>query len=202
MLNPRNDDKPVIKEFNLQWLSKVRLFNGYIVYPWLKNKQIPARWPAVANIRVRTYMHDHNLYDISEDQDIKILPLVNSIRKGTEIESCEVRQFNLLKTRILERVSSIARDLVTKGLLNTERGTPQKIPEFKNIWQNRHSHWGPKEPVSKSPPKPNSVDIYDMNSLPPESRQAFRTPTAKMLSKAQQPSSSTKVRILIAIGSI
>jgi hypothetical protein len=138
-------------------------------------------------------MHNHNLYD-PEDPDIKVLPLINSIRKGTEIETCEGgKQFNLLKVRILERVSFIARDLWEKGLLQKEGSTPQKIPEFKSFWQNRHSYWGPKDSPSKSSQKPKNVDVYDINSLPPERTPAYRNPTARMLSKDQQPASSTKV---------
>jgi len=77
-------------------------------------------------------------------------------------------------------------------LLKMESGAPQKIPEFKNIWQNRHSYWGPKDSPSKSSPKPRNVDIYDMNSLTSENNSTFRTPTAPMLSKAHQQSSSMK----------
>jgi hypothetical protein len=137
-------------------------------------------------------MHDHNVYN-SDDPDIKILPLHTSLRKGTEIETCDAKQFNLFQQRILERISILARDISAKGLISTENGTPQKIALFKDVWANHHGHYCPKENGSKSSPKSKNLDIYDIDSLPPTKGPSFKTPTTKMLSKGHQASPSTKV---------
>jgi hypothetical protein len=134
-------------------------------------------------------MHEHNVYT-PEAEDMKIIPLMNSLRKGTEIETGEAKEFNLFMPRILERISVLTRDLCRKGLITEVSGTPEKIPEFKDAWKNRHSYWGPKE--SKSSPKPKSFDIYDMESLLDRSP-SFKTPTAKMFAKGQQPPPSAQV---------
>jgi hypothetical protein len=137
-------------------------------------------------------MHDKNIYK-SDAPDIKILPLTTSLKKGTEIEECEAKEWKVLETRTKERITHLARDMSEKGLIKTEDGTPQKIPLFKDLWVNRHSQYGPKEKVTKPTQKTKRPDVFSTDYLPPDKGPNFRIPTAKVVSKGLQPSSTTTV---------
>jgi hypothetical protein len=145
-----------------------------------------------ADVRVRTYMHEHNIYK-PEAPDVKIIPLIKSLKKGTDIEEFEGKQWNILKARTLDRMAVLAGDMLKKGLLKIVDGTPQKIEWFRDVWVNRHSHYGPKENATKPVAAINSRDIYSIDNLPPDQGSSFRNPTAKLMSTARQPSSTTAV---------
>jgi hypothetical protein len=138
-------------------------------------------------------MHDKNMYN-TDVQDMKILPLTNSLRAGTEIEQGEGKDWKILEARTKERISSLAIEMEGKHLLKNENGTLQKLPFFRDLWMNRHSNYGPKDKVSRPAPRTKELDVVDIDSLPPDKSPTVRIPTAKMLSKGPQTSSTTKVR--------
>lgn len=139
-------------------------------------------------------MHDKNMYH-NDVQDMKILPLTNSLRAGTEIEQCEGKDWKILEARTKERISSLAIEMEGKHLLKNENGTLQKLPFFRDLWMNRHSNYGPKDKVSRPAQRTKELDVVDIDSLPPDKSPTVRIPTAKMLSKGPQTSSTTKVRL-------
>jgi hypothetical protein len=138
-------------------------------------------------------MHEHNIYK-PEAPDVKIIPLIKSLKKGTDIEEFEGKQWNILKERTLDRMAILAGDMLKKGLLRIVDGTPQKIEWFRDVWVNRHSQYGPKENATKPVATINSRDIYSIDNLPPDQgASSFRNSTAKLMSTARQPSSTTTV---------
>lgn len=160
----------------------------------LTGHQVGARWPTAADIRVKTFIHDHNLYN-SEDPDFKVLPLVKSISKGTELEKFDVNHFSMLKERLCERIQVLSRDLEKKGLIEKDiHNSLQKALTFQNMWRNRHSHYRPPKTVTKSPPSPADVDIYEMDSTPPAKSTGYKPPTARMVSTPESPTQPSKVR--------
>jgi hypothetical protein len=140
-------------------------------------------------------MHDKNMYH-TDVQDMKILPLTNSLRAGTEIEQGEGKDWKILEARTKDRIFDLAREMEGKHLLKNENGTLQKLPFFRDLWMNRQSNYGPKDKVSKPAQKTKELDVASTNSLPPNKSPTVRTPTAKMLSKGPQTSSTTNVRLL------
>jgi hypothetical protein len=196
-LDPRNDDQP-IKGFNLDWLSDVSYDDHAVQSLSLTHRQNRAVWPAAADIRVRTFMHESNAYS-QEDQDIKIIPLINKLRQGTTVEKGDAQQWNKFKKRTLERIGSLAKDMANKGLIKKDAdGIYQKLDMFKDFWVNRHIHYGPKTPkenVTKPAVKARNPDIYSADNLPVgKNSNFFKTPTAKMVSKDPQTPSTTAVR--------
>ncbi len=138
------------------------------------------------------------MYNI-DVQDMKILPLTNSLRARTEIEQCEGKDWKILETRTKERIASLAIEMEEKHLLKNENGTLQKLPVFRDLWKNRHSNYGPKDKVSKPAQKTKELEVASTNSLPPNKSPTVRTPTAKMLSKGPQTSSTTNVRLFSSL---
>lgn len=138
-------------------------------------------------------MHEKNIYD-PEAPDVKILPLIKSLRKGTEIEVCEPHQSKVFQNRTTDRIFFLAKDMVAKGLITMQENPPQKIPLFREFWINRHSEYGPKETVTKTAATIERPDVFSTEYLPPDRGSNFRTPTAKMVSKGPQKSSTTTVR--------
>ncbi len=105
-------------------------------------------------------MHEHNYYD-PEDADHKIMGLIDRLRKNTEIETCEAKDYNLLKQRLLERVAVLARELLAKHLLERHSsGRMQKTPCFRDYWQHRQSSWGYGTPSPKKT-HPKRASVYD-----------------------------------------
>ncbi|KAE9372633.1 hypothetical protein N431DRAFT_466874 [Stipitochalara longipes BDJ] len=169
-LDPRKDDKP-IKEFRAQWLSRAG-----------------ARWPVAADHRIRTYMHDNNLYD-PQAPDMKIIPLTNSLRRGTEIEECEIQLAKDFQQKTVERISELAEDMLKKGLLWKEDNTPKKLPLFKDLWVSRHGKYSPRVNGTKPVAAAKSRDVYSIDNLPPDPRPRA-APVATMASKGPQSSST------------
>lgn len=61
-------------------------------------------------------MHENNFYD-PDNKDEIMIPLVNALRKGTEIEQCKAIQYNTLVARIIARIEQLSQKLCEKGLL-------------------------------------------------------------------------------------
>jgi hypothetical protein len=139
-------------------------------------------------------MHDKNMYN-TDVQDMKILPLTNSLRAGTEIEQGEGKDWKILETRTKERINFLAKEMEEKHLLKNESGTLKKLPFFGDLWMNRHSNYGPKDKVSRPAQKTKELDVVSTDCLPPDKSRTVRTPTANMFSKGHQTSSTTKVRL-------
>lgn len=195
LLDPRNDARPVIKEFTALWISRVSKSSGVIQHIDC-DQQAGVKWPATADVRLKTFMHEHNVYN-PEDPDIKMLALIQSLSKGTEIETRDVQQYNAFKRRVEERISFLARSLSEKGLIETKDGTTQKHQMFKEIWKNRHTQWGPNSNASRSASKSKAVesyeDVYDMDSLPPDKSPSLKRSNGKRPPKNDLSSPSKKV---------
>jgi hypothetical protein len=138
--------------------------------------KVGAKWPPAADVRLRRLMHEKNFYDSSADNlpDVKILPIINALKFGTEIEQCSSDEastrFDTFKIRVVDRIRVLKGVLVENRLIEEgEDRVFRKAKIFSNHWIARKSFWEPKESsketftlakISKEP------DIYDMDSEP------------------------------------
>jgi hypothetical protein len=137
-------------------------------------------------------MHEENFYNADADNlpDVKILPIINALKAGTEIEQCSINtlttRFDKFKHRVFERVEVLAKVLLDQGLIEDDHGGKRKTTTFLNHWRIKKSFWEPKAPsqktftLSKVAKQPN---IYDVDSEPSDNE----TVTAK------DPESTSKV---------
>ncbi|PMD30389.1 hypothetical protein L207DRAFT_226033 [Hyaloscypha variabilis F] len=152
-----------------------------------------SRWPPAADIRIKTYMHDHNLYD-AEAPDIKIIPLMRALRRGTAIEECDGHLANTFKQKTIERIKYLADGMLKKGLLENdpkERNSLKKIDLFKSLWSSRHGKYGPTVNATKPVAAAKSRDVYSTDNLPPDPLP--KAPVANMVFKSPQVSSTALV---------
>jgi hypothetical protein len=139
-------------------------------------------------------MHEENFYNADADNlpDVKILPIINALKAGTEIEQCSsntlTTTFDKFKHRVFERVEVLAKVLLDQGLIEDDHGQKRKAPTFLNHWKIKKSFWDPKVPsqkaftLSKVAREPN---IYDMDSEPSDNA-AVAAKDPKSTSKATQ----------------
>jgi hypothetical protein len=127
-------------------------------------------------------MHIHDFYD-GDDTAFPILKVLVPLRKGTEIEECDIGQYKEFQARIRERVSFHVKDLWANNFIQYESGNKvQKNPIFREVWKNRETYWAPKELQAKRPSTEKVPDIYDIPdddsavSRPPKSRRAEDMP--------------------------
>ncbi|CZR58530.1 uncharacterized protein PAC_08422 [Phialocephala subalpina] len=143
-LDPRRDDKP-ISDFTTQWLTKIAV-----------------RWPTQGDARLKTFMHEHDYYNI-EDADHRLIHIIEQLRKGTQIESYKAQSYITFKQRIQERVTILADDLLSKHLLEqTSSGKTSKTPCFRSYWEKRHEVWNSKTTLPKKPHH-NPPGAYDFD---------------------------------------
>jgi len=135
-------------------------------------------------------MHEHNLYD-PQAPDMKLIPLIRSLRKGTQIEECTPRFARDFQNKTMERIAYLTEDMLRKGILMKEDNTPKKRPLFNDLWTHRHGRYGPRTSLSKPLPPVQSRDIYSIDNLPPDTPP--KAPIATMVTKAAQSSSSALV---------
>lgn len=91
----------IINEFTFQWLNK---------------RDSAARWPPSADPQLKRFMHEHNFYDPDKKEE-NMIQLVNSLRKGTEIEQCHAKQYKTFVTRINARIGHFTKNLFQYGLI-------------------------------------------------------------------------------------
>jgi len=64
-----------------------------------------------------------------------MLRLVTLMRKGTEIATCDVKQYKTLVNRLVERISLLTRDLCERGLIeHGNDGKARKISLFRTLF--------------------------------------------------------------------
>jgi len=138
--------------------------------------KVGAKWPPGADVLLRRLMHEKNFYDSSADNlpDVKILPIINALKFGTEIEQCsrdEVStRFDTFKIRVVDRIRVLKGILVENRLIEEgEDRVFSKAKIFSNHWIARKSFWEPKASSKETFTLANvskESDIYDMNSEP------------------------------------
>jgi hypothetical protein len=139
-------------------------------------------------------MHEKNFYGADADNlaDVKILPIINPLKVGTEIEQFPsntlTTTFEKFKRRVFERVEALAKVLLDNGLIEDDHGKRRKVQTFHNHWMARKNFWEPKAPSQKTftlsevAKEPN---IYDVDSEPSDNE--TRAPkNTKSTSKATQ----------------
>ena len=170
-------------------------FNSGCIVKWnnADNGKPDAPFPSSADIRVKTFMHAENFYD-SDDPDDKVLVLVDQLIKGTQIESCDTRQYRILTQRVLDRISFLAKKLWDKSFVeHSKLGMPQKTEDFRAYWDNRQSYWKSSlTSDNQALQSKRNADIYDMDTVPANDGLST-TLSAKAPSKVHRLKASRKV---------
>jgi hypothetical protein len=122
-LNP-GEDVGSLKDFNREWLSNLN-----------------SAWPIRADRRIHIFMHLRKTYD-AEAKDSKILALVTSLKKGTEIEELLPEEYNIMEERTVDRLRYLSTEMFQKGFIEKNNdGEIKRTRAFYTFWMNRHEHW-------------------------------------------------------------
>jgi hypothetical protein len=122
---------------------------------WILNPS--SDWPSSSDKCIQLFMDQNRFYNPNTTGDSKPrlpMDLINTLKRGTEIEELQRNEWQIMNEGAMSRVSYLAQELHKKGILEPEPGTGNLMmtEEFWCLWQMKNKIWDGEEKMEPSTP--------------------------------------------------